>query len=58
MATKKALKKKFCKEIAHLEVLLRFSLKAVDNSSEELDSLFTNQANKIRKKIKDLEKKQ
>jgi len=49
---KKSVKKKISKELAnqirHLEVDLSFTLRAIDGKSEELDDLFTKQANRIK----------
>lgn len=50
-------KNKNRKEIAHLETLVKYSLNAVDNRSKELDSIFMSQVNKLRNKIKQLERK-
>lgn len=50
----KRLSSKVSNEIEHLEILLGFSLKAVDGRSEDLDKLFTDQANKIRAQIEEL----
>ena len=45
---------KVSNEIEHLEALLKFSLRAVDGRSEDLDKLFTDQAKKIQAQIKEL----
>lgn len=55
---KAVIKKKFSKDINHLEVLLKFSLRAADDKSQVLRDIFNEQADKIRNKIKDLEKNQ
>lgn len=39
------------KQIIHLELLLSFSLKYVQGLSDELDSLFKSQAERIQKQI-------
>lgn len=53
---KKLVNKKLHKDIRHLEVLLKFSLRAADDRSPILRDIFNTQSDKIRKKIKDLEK--
>ena len=49
---------KVSNDIRHLEVLLKFSLEAVDGRSESLDKLFQDQSNKIQKEIDELKEKQ
>lgn len=51
-------KKEFRKEIKHLEIILNRSLQSIDGKSEGLDSLFTNQANRIRSRIQKLKENQ
>jgi hypothetical protein len=51
-------KSKKSKEIEYLELLLAFSEKYVQGLSDNLDSLFKNQSNRIRLKIKELEQNQ
>lgn len=50
---KKQVNKENLNKIRFLEVALKFSLRAANGSSEGLDRLFTNQANRI---IKEIEK--
>lgn len=45
-------------EIWHLQNLLRLTLKAIDGRSEELDTFFRNQAQKIAAKINKPKQKQ
>lgn len=42
-------------EIAHLNVLLKYSLRNIQGRSEGLDSLFTAQADRIRAELNKLE---
>ena len=55
---KKPKNKKFSKETNRLEVDLKYTLRAIDGKHEVLDSLFLDQANKIRGQIKKLEENQ
>ena len=43
--------KEVLNEIKHLTILMEYSAKNIDGKSEELDSLFTNQVNKLQEKI-------
>jgi hypothetical protein len=50
---KKTIKKdKFSKEINNLEKDLKFTINAIDGKSEQIDSIFKDQAKKIREEIK------
>ncbi len=46
------------KEINYLNTLLRYSLKSADNTSEELNKLFMDQADKLKAQIEKLQNKQ
>lgn len=53
-----AFRKRFQKtDVEYLEYLVKVSENAANSTSEELNSLFMNQANRIRKEIEELKKK-
>jgi regulator of protease activity HflC (stomatin/prohibitin superfamily) len=52
---KKTKENKNTKEIKYLERLIELSLRNVTGKSEELDKLFTNQANRMKEQIIKLE---
>jgi hypothetical protein len=55
---KKKMNPELVNEIRQLEVLLKYSLRAVDGSSQELDKLFQGQADKIKGKLNKLKENQ
>ena len=42
------------REFRHLETLLKYSLKAIDGRSGPIDELFTEQAYKVKKKLREI----
>lgn len=48
-------KNKFSKEIAYLQRLIKYSLRAANGTSEQLDILFKSQAEKLQAQIDKLE---
>lgn len=50
--------KENAKEIRYLEILLTCSLKNINGKSDQLDSLFSNQATRLKKQIQKLKEKQ
>lgn len=47
---------KFVKEFTFLQILLDYTMRVVDGKSEQLDLLFTAQANRIREQMENLKR--
>jgi hypothetical protein len=61
MAKKKAKQQKKAKTVPisqkeYLQILISFSERAIDNRSGSIDEFFANQANRLRKQLKELSK--
>lgn len=53
-APKVSINNELLKQIRHLETDLKFTVRAIDGKSEQLDELFKNQAERIKTKINNL----
>jgi hypothetical protein len=58
VSTKKTKNTELDNQIKYLQVLIGHSINAADGKSEELDKLFTNQANKLKLQLDKLKENQ